>query len=90
MTVVRIGVVQLNSTDQLDANLKSAQERVADAAARGAEWVSLPENFAFMRREGLPIQAAAQPIGGSITETLCEMARGCKGPTSRLGPIAYT
>lgn len=75
MTTVRLGVIQLTATDQLEANLSAAREFVAEAAARGAAWVALPENFAFMRREGLPIQAAAQPIGGSITQALCQMAR---------------
>ena len=75
MSVVRVGVIQLTSTDQLDVNLKTAREFVGEAASRGAEWIALPENFAFMRREGLPVQAAAQPIGGSITQALCEMAR---------------
>jgi len=75
VSIVRVGIVQLTSTDQLDANLNSAREFVGEAASRGAEWVALPENFAFMRREGLPVQSAAQPIGGSITQALCDMAR---------------
>jgi predicted amidohydrolase len=75
VTVLRVGIVQLTSTDELEVNLKTARELVGDAASQGAEWVALPENFAFMRREGLPVHAAAQPIGGSITEALGEMAR---------------
>ena len=75
MTAVRLGMIQLTSTDQLDVNLESARDFVAEAVSRGAEWVALPENFAFMRREGLPVHAVAQPIGGSITETLSQMAR---------------
>ena len=75
VSVLRVGVIQLTSTDQLDANLEIARELVAEAVSRGAEWVALPENFAFMRREGLPIRDAAQPIGGSITQALCELAR---------------
>jgi predicted amidohydrolase len=68
-------VIQLTSTDELDVNLGIARELVAEAVSRGADWVALPENFAFMRREGLPIRDAAQPIGGSITQALCQLAR---------------
>ena len=75
MTAIRVGVIQLRSSDQLDVNLQTARELVAEAVSRGADWVALPENFAFMRREGLPIRDAAQPIGGSITQALCELAR---------------
>ncbi len=75
MTTARVGIVQLCSTDQIEANLETAAEFVGEAASRGAEWVALPENFAFMRREGLPVREAAQPIGGSITKALAEMAR---------------
>jgi predicted amidohydrolase len=47
---------------------------VAEAAARGAELVALPENFAFLRREGAPIPCA-QPLDGEIVGTLRELAR---------------
>lgn len=49
---MRLGVVQLSSTDDLAANLAAASAGIARAAQMGAQLVALPENFAFMRREG--------------------------------------
>jgi deaminated glutathione amidase len=49
---MRVGVVQLCSTDDLAANLERARAGVSEAAERGARLVALPENFAYMRREG--------------------------------------
>jgi len=49
---VRLGVVQLTSTDDLATNLEAAADGIARAAQMGARLVALPENFAFMRREG--------------------------------------
>jgi predicted amidohydrolase len=62
------------STDDLERNLESADRLVADAAGAGAELVALPENFAFLRREGLPIPVA-QTLDGSIVGSLREWAR---------------
>ena len=47
---MRVGIVQVCSTDDLSANLARAEAGVREAAARGATLVALPENFAFMRR----------------------------------------
>jgi predicted amidohydrolase len=69
-----VGVVQMTSTDDLAGNLRAARELVAEAAGRGAVWVLLPENFAFLRREGEPYPCA-QDLGGEIVATLREWAR---------------
>ena len=71
---VRAAVVQLCSTDDLEANLRAAAAAVADAASRGASLVALPENFAFLRREGEPVPCA-QGLDGEIVGTLRELAR---------------
>jgi len=71
---MRVGVVQLTSTDDLKANLEAADLRVREAVDRGAELVALPENFAFLRREGLPIPVA-QGLDGEIVERLRDWAR---------------
>ncbi len=63
----------MTSTDELSANLAAARSYVDEAAARGAELVALPENFAFLRREGAPIPCA-QDLQGEIVGTLREMA----------------
>jgi len=62
---VRAAVIQMCSTDDLAANLKAAEDFVREAAARGAELVALPENFAFLRREGRPVPCL-QPVDGEI------------------------
>jgi len=71
---VRVAAIQMCSTDDLPANLAAAGRLVEDAARSGAKLVALPENFAFLRREGAPIPCA-QPLGGEIVETLRKLAR---------------
>jgi len=53
------------STDDVAANLAAAGASLAEAADAGATWVALPENFAFMRREGQPYPCA-QDVDGEI------------------------
>jgi predicted amidohydrolase len=60
---VRAGVVQLNSTEDLDRNLETADRLVRQAAAQGADVVLLPEKWSIL---GTPEQmaAGAQPLDG--------------------------
>jgi nitrilase len=71
---MRVGVVQMTSTDDVAANLRAACELVAEAAGRGARFVLLPENFAFLLREGQPYPCA-QDLGGEIVGALRGWAR---------------
>ena len=71
---VRVGIVQMTSTADLAANLACARALVTEAAERGAGWVALPENFAYLRREGTPIPCA-QGLDGAIVGFLREEAR---------------
>lgn len=48
---MNVAVVQLNTQDDVAANLVRAREWIARAAAAGAKVVTLPENFAFMGEE---------------------------------------
>jgi deaminated glutathione amidase len=48
---MRAAVVQLNTQDDVVENLARVRHWVAEAAAAGAELVTLPENFAFMGEE---------------------------------------
>jgi predicted amidohydrolase len=73
--VVRVGIVQLCSTDDLNANLAAAEQGIREASERGATFVALPENFAYMRREGDPFPCA-QESDGEIIRHLSEWARG--------------
>jgi predicted amidohydrolase len=71
---MRAAVIQMTSTDDLPGNLAAARELVAEAAAGGAELVALPENFAYLRREGNRFPCA-QGLDGEIVGALREMAR---------------
>lgn len=71
---MRVGIVQVCSTDDLSANLARAEAGVREAASRGATLVALPENFAFMRREGSRYPCAQGP-DGEIVRALSRWAR---------------
>ncbi len=72
---MRAAVIQMRSTDDVAANLAAARALVGEAARSGAELAALPENFAFMRSEGLAFPCA-QGLDGEIVGTLRELARG--------------
>ena len=71
---MRVGVVQMTSTDDLAANLAAARKLVDAAVQGGAELVALPENFAYLRREGAPIPCA-QGLDGEIVGVVRELAK---------------
>jgi predicted amidohydrolase len=71
---VRVALVQLCSTDDLAANLEAAERGILEAVERGASFVALPENFAYMRREGEPFPCAQHP-DGEILGALAGWAR---------------
>lgn len=60
-----IGVVQMNSTDNLEKNLRTACEFVDEAAEKGAKLVSFPERYNFRGavaaedRDGLTVRTMA-------------------------------
>ena len=62
---MRVGVVQLTSTDDVASNPVAAERGVREAAARGAGFVALPEMFGFLRREGGSLPHA-QELDGPI------------------------
>jgi len=73
---LRIGAVQMCSTDDLKANLTAVAELTAKAADQGAQLVALPECFSFLgRREGDKL-AIAEALGsaGPIMTALRELA----------------
>jgi predicted amidohydrolase len=75
---MRVGVVQMCSTDDVARNLEQAAAGIARAAADGAELIALPEAFAFLRREGQAVPDVAG-IEARATEALVGWARehGC-------------
>ena len=78
-------VVQMTSTTDVERNLATAESLVARAASRGAVFVGLPENFAFLRPEG---QAAPEPqaLDGPWVRRMADLARR-HGVTLLLGSL---
>jgi predicted amidohydrolase len=72
-----VAVVQLNSQDNVASNLGRARHWIANAAAHGAKFVALPENFAFMGEEAGK-REIAEPLDrarpGPIASALAESA----------------
>jgi len=64
---LRVAIVQTCSSDDLAGNLERAAEGLVEAAGRGASLVALPENFAYMRREGEPFPCAQGPQGEIVS-----------------------
>ena len=62
---MRVGLVQMSSSDDVAANLAHAERGVREAAEQGAVFIALPEMFAFLRREG-GVFPCAQTIDDEI------------------------
>jgi len=78
-------VVQMTSTAEVERNLAAAEALVREAAGRGAAFVGLPENFAFLRAEGQPVPEA-QDLDGPWVRRMGGLARGL-GVTLLLGSL---
>ncbi|WP_026321143.1 carbon-nitrogen hydrolase family protein [Arhodomonas aquaeolei] len=76
MTVkAQVSLVEMNSGDDVAANLHAAAAAVADAAAAGARLVVLPENFAFLGADAQAKFAVAEDAGdGPIQRWLADTA----------------
>lgn len=74
---MRVAVVQLNTQDDLAANLVRVRHWIAHAAAAGAQLVALPENFAYMGEDAKRRELAERLDGafpGMILSALSESA----------------
>ncbi|HSN29464.1 MAG TPA: carbon-nitrogen hydrolase family protein [Kofleriaceae bacterium] len=73
---LRVGAVQMRSTNDLAANLGVVRELTGRAAADGARLVALPECFSFLgQREGDKLAIAESlTTGGPILGTLRDLA----------------
>jgi N-carbamoylputrescine amidase len=77
-TSVTLGLIQMRCAASKEANVEKALQRIAEAAAAGAEVVCLPELFAGL----YPCQSEdhrqfdqAEPIPGPTTDALADAAR---------------
>jgi predicted amidohydrolase len=66
--------VQLNSTPDLEHNLRRARALIEEAAGRGARLVALPEHFAYLGPEDRH-PPSAQPLNGPLMATFDDLAK---------------
>ena len=71
---LKVALVQLDATDDVDANIARAVELADDAASAGARLVALPEYLQF-RGPDDGFRASARPIPGPHTDAFAEVAR---------------
>lgn len=71
----KVGLVQMPVHKEKEANLRTASQGVAEAAAQGAGLVALPEMFCCPYRARL-FPLYAEPAGGAAWQALAEMAAG--------------
>jgi predicted amidohydrolase len=74
---MQVGLVQLNTQEDVLGNLERVRHWTAQAAAEGAQIVALPENFAFMGEEARKRELAERIDGafpGPILSALQESA----------------
>ena len=69
-----VALVQLDATDDVDANIVTAVTLADEAAAGGARLVALPEYLQF-RGSDAGFRASARPVPGPHTEAFSDVAR---------------
>jgi predicted amidohydrolase len=75
-TSYRVAAVQMISVSDVSENLEQAERLVAEAAARGARLIVLPENFAVMSKNEHDKRQVAEDDGvGSIQDFLVASAK---------------
>jgi len=72
--MLRVAAIQMCSTGNRDANLVRARSLMEEAVENGAELLSLPENFAFIGREGDQVQVAEDIEDGPGVRCLRDFA----------------
>src|SRR5919106_1748916 len=76
--VITVGLVQMSMSADPDENLRKAVARVAEAKAKGADVVCLPELYRspyFCQKEDARLFDLAEPVPGPSTEALGRVAR---------------
>src|SRR5712672_2209684 len=73
-----VGLVQMRCTTNAEENLSRAIDKIREAAARGAQIISLHELFRseyFCRKEDPDLFNLAEPVPGPATEALAKVAK---------------
>ena len=71
---IRVAAVQMVSTPEVATNLRDAATLIAEAAAKGARLVALPEYFCLMGKETDKVVAREADGKGPIQDFLAETA----------------
>jgi deaminated glutathione amidase len=71
---MRVGAVQLNSTEDSDRNLETADRLVREAASLGAQLVALPEKWSVLGTDE-QMTAGAEPLDGRCISWARSIAR---------------
>lgn len=77
-TNVKIGLIQLACSENLEQNLANAVQKIKEAAAKGAQIICLPELFCsryFCHEENYDYFQLAESIPGPTTERLAPLAK---------------
>lgn len=70
----KVAAIQLTSTTDVGRNVAIAERWIRKAASAGADLVALPENFAYLRAEGLRVSFST-PLDGDLVEEMRKLAR---------------
>ncbi len=71
---LKVALVQLCSTEDVQRNCARALDGVEEAVRRGARWVLLPENTCYIRGENDPV-SWSEPLDGTIVGSFCRAAQ---------------
>jgi predicted amidohydrolase len=71
---MKIALVQMCSTPDIEANLSAAAAFAKEASAHDADWIVFPENVAYLGPDAVSV---VQPLGGTIVAEFKGLARSC-------------
>jgi predicted amidohydrolase len=69
-----VAAVQMTSTADVEKNVARALQLLRRATERGAELVSFPENLAYLRKEGAPVEFR-EAVDGDLVDRFRDEAR---------------
>ncbi|KAM7262984.1 hypothetical protein ACFE04_000667 [Oxalis oulophora] len=73
--LIRVGVAQMTSVNDLSTNLATCSRLVKEAASAGAKMLCFPENFAYVGAKDGDSLKIAEPLDGPIIQQYRSLAR---------------